>query len=194
MREPVASDQRSRPRSPLDRISAASSDRRDTLGSTNYFAAARVPFVFAYSPRRSINREPKSIVILACNFNQLIRGERSTNKFLTTLLAVLSCYGIVGFTIVQDREDHRDAFRDECRYVRRGVPVPRVRSIIHRPRRSKLPLRAGQLAPRSTSPASRNAFASLSPTALVSTHTYTHTRTRSRYPMRVRYVIIKVLS
>lgn len=43
--EPVASDQRSRSRSPLDRIFAASSNRRYTLRSINYSEAARVLFV-----------------------------------------------------------------------------------------------------------------------------------------------------
>lgn len=91
---------------------------------------------------------------------------------------MLFCYRIIGSRVYKTayaQGSHHGASKDESRYVRRRVPVPRVRSIIRRPRRSKPPLRAGQLAPQSVSPAWRNAFASLSPTALVPAHTYIRT-------------------
>lgn len=134
---------------------------------------------FRAQSRTTINREPKSIVISACIIS--INPEYVSNPQTNSRRRCSRCCSVIGLSVL---ECTRPRTRRDRITVRQktspgtcdeGSRCPRVRSIIRRPRRSKPPLRAGQLAPQSVSPAWRNAFASLSPTALVPKHTYIRT-------------------
>lgn len=197
--EPVAFDQRSRPRSK----SLRSLEPRDTsfyklLRSRSCCLFSHTAGATRDSRELSCTRNP--IVIPACNFNQS-RYVKSTfpflsspDKFPTMLLAVLSCYEIVGSQLYMrivhgSRRVRRQNTPGTCD-VSHGAPG--VRSIIHRPIVRRSTPAAGQLTPQSVSPAWKNTPAFL-PWPSVRFPPDTYTFTHKPIP-HARYVTIKVLS
>lgn len=177
--EPVASDQLSRPRSPLDRISAASSSRPRYTSFCKLFRSHSCAICFRIQSGTAINPEPAEVDCnlraRRYNFNPEYVSNLQTNS---RRRRSRRCCSVTGLSILEVRA------RITSQRVRGWVQVRATKGpgapcqIDHTSATSKPNPRCERdnLAPQSVSPAwMRNAFAPPLPIASVPTQTYIRT-------------------